>query len=326
MTGLRYILIGDSQGHKHLSKDGAEDLQLSGLYQWANAFKRYGGGGTIEPLWRKDDLEEYDIIHVNMTPSNLQHISWIRDQIGTETSIKVVCNIDLDVSQWSPNFSYYLMSTLKELKQADVLFHVESLGANILNHLTDRQVGVCPHPVDVSALYDCIKKEREPMIGTMFHRYTGETLIPFIAQKNIPLRKVLFGYTPIGKQAMVSNAGMYDQILMYQGYRSHIEELAKSAIGCDLYSGFTYGRSVVELAALGIPSVVSSTIEASHRLFPKTMVQPFDTRAAETAFEELVQNEEFTNDVIKNAHRECGYYSLENSHKRFVDMVENARP
>lgn len=318
VKSLKYILVGDSRAQEHLKKEENTDIKLGGLYQWANAFRKYGSGGTIEPYWRKEDLEKFDVIHINMTPSNIQHISWIRKELGFSTSIKIICNIDIDLTLWSNTFSYWLLYLEKALEQADILFHVEYKGADVLSHMLNRKIEVCPHPVDVSGLYDYIAGEREPMIGTLWHRYTGESLIPYIAQKNIPLRRVLFGYN--SQKPVVSNAGMYDEIIPYQNYQDHIREIAKSKIGMDLYSGFSYGRGTIEFAGLGIPSVVSSTIGASW-LFPDTTVHPFDTRKAEEITLKLSKDEEFANNVIKTAHDRCKHYSLKNSYDRMCEIL-----
>jgi len=322
MSKYSYILIGDDRGRNVLRNSGR--LMLAGLYLWSFAFDKYGAGGTIDTFWRADDLD-YDIVHINYTPSNVQLPTVVREELGDSSSTKLVINVDVDLRFWGANWSYNIINMIKELKLADVIFHVEPHGAQVLEHLLGRKVHVCPHPVDVSSLYDYIEKEREPMIATIFHRYTADILPAFIAQKDVPLRRVLFGYTPVGRQSAVANAGMFDQILPYQPYEAHIQELCKSAFGCDLYSGYSYGRSVVEFAALGIPAVVSSTIAASKRLFPYTTVRPFDTRTAERRFKELLQNEDMCDDVISTAHSTCKYYSLENSYRRFVEMIENEK-
>ncbi len=314
-----YILIGDPRG-KELANKG-DNLRLSGLYLWSTAFEQFGKAGTIDTFWRKEDLEDYNTVHINYTPSNLQLPEILRDEIGNSSSTKIVINVDLDVSLMSQNWAYYTPIMVKGLKTADVIFHVEPKGAEILSHLLDREVKVCPHPVDVSALYDYIKKEREPMAGVMFHRYTPNTLIPYIALRNIPLRRVLFGYQA-SKQPTVANAGMYDQIMLYTTFQEHVEEFSKSVLGCDLYQGYSYGRAAIEMAALCIPSVVSNTIAASH-LFPETTVHPFDTKGAEEKFKRLAIEDGFADDVIKTAHDGCGIYSLKNSYSRFLKMIED---
>jgi len=322
MNKYKYLLIGDSRGKQLQQKEDKNDLKLAGLYQWSNVFKQYGGGGEIEPYWRKEDLEDFDIIHINYTPSNIQLPTVIRDELGHSSSTKIVINVDLDVKQWSPNFAYQITSMKYDLECADIMFHVEPHGADILSQLIDRPVQVCPHPVDVRNLYDYMNREDQDMAGVIFHRYTGESLIPYIALKDIPIRRVLFGYTPIGKSPAVANAGMYDEIRMYENYHDHIDNFSKSFIGIDLYSGYSFGRAPIEMAALGIPGVVSSTLGCAERLFPYTTVDPFDTRTARDTIKRLMTNQEFINTVIKHAHEECKYYGLEQSYERFVEMME----
>ena len=316
---ISYILIGDSKGRDLANK--SNDLQLSGLYLWSNAFEKFGKEGKIDIFWRKEDLEDFDIVHINYTPSNIQLPSVIREELGNSSSTKIVMNVDLDISQMSASWAYHTPNMVRELKMADTVFHVEPKGAEILSQLLDREVKINPHPIDVSTMYDYIKKEREPLIATLFHRYTGSTLIQYIAQRNIPLRRALFGYTPIGKQAAVANAGMFDQILMYMSFPEYIEEMSKAVMGCDLYSGYSYGRATIEMAALGIPAVVSNTIAASH-LFPETSVHPFDTKGAEEKFKKIISDADFADEVIKTAHTGCSIYSLKNSYDRFIEILE----
>ena len=318
-----YILIGDDQGKNFTNTDTHNNnLLLAGLYLWSTVFNKYGNSGSIEPYWRNEELEKYDIIHINYTPSNIQLPSVIRNEIGTSSSQKIVVNIDVDAKQWSPNFAYYLHILKKDLNSADVLFHVEPHGADILSHIVDHNVHICPHPVDVSNLYNHIRNEREPIIGVQYHRYTAETLMPYLATKNIPLRRILYGYSPVGKQPVVANAGMYDQIMMQQQYTKHIDELSKCAIGIDMYSGFSFGRAPIEMAALGIPTVVSSTIGSAERLFPYTTSDPFDINCATEKLKKLITDLDFTDKVIKHAHENCTYYSLKNSYNRFMEILD----
>ncbi|MFH1769863.1 MAG: hypothetical protein ABH833_04345 [Parcubacteria group bacterium] len=321
MKKYKYLLIGDPAGASFVDAS-KEEAQLSGLYLWSRTFKINGEEGKIETLWRAEELEEYDIVHVNYTPSNIQLPSVIRDELGNSSSTKLVINVDLDVHYWGVNFGYFFMEFIRELKLADVLFHVESKGAEALEMLLDRKVHVNPHPVDVRNMYDYMKKDREPVIGTMYHRYFPNTTIPFITQRKVPMRRILFGHVPVGKQGTVANAGMFDQIIPRTGFKDYLNEVSKCAIGCDLYEGHTFGRSVIELAALGVPTVCSSTIEAANELFPLTTIDPYDVKSAERLFIRLSEDDEFCNTVIKQAHSLCGEYSLESSYKRFVEMIE----
>jgi len=320
---MKYLLIGDPGGRDMSNKGaGSDEVQLSGLYLWQRAFNENGGKGVIDAFWRKEDLEDFDIVHINYTPSNIQLPTVVREQLGKDSSTKLVMNMDLDVSRLSPNWSYHITNMVNEMRMADHLFHVEPKGAEVLSHLIERPITVNSHPVDVTRLYDHIKDEREPIIATIYHRYTADTLTQYIAQKNIPMRRVLFGYNA-GKHHYVANQGMYDQVIQYTQFKEHIEEISKAAIGCDLFNGYSFGRVPIEFAGLGIPAVVSNMIGASNLLFPYTSVDPFDVKGAEKLFKRLVFDVDFSDLVIKTAHDGCENYSLKDSYQRFMQMLED---
>ncbi len=318
---MKYILIGDSKPFKQANGYDQNGLELSGLYLWSSTFKKYGLKGDIEPYWRIDDLEKYDVVHVNYTPSNVQIPMLIKQELK-DSSTKLVLNVDLDVSKWSPVWANQFISMIHEIKLADIVFHVEPMGQIAIQKLTGVNVHLCPHPVDVSGLYDYIlpMEERENMIGTIFHRYTLDSMTQYLAQKDIQMRKVLFGILPENKKT-VAQLGMYDQLISQLRFQDYVKEVAKSRIGCDLYDGYSYGRAPIEFAALGIPSVVSNRIGSSW-LFPKTVIDPHDINKAHELFTKLITDAEFANDVIKTAHEKCSYYSLKNSFDRFIEMVE----
>lgn len=320
---MKYLLIGDARG-RDAANEGVDkdDIQLSGLYLWERAINENGGKGEIDTFWRKEDLENYDVVHINYTPSNIQLPTVVREQLGKDSSTKLVMNMDLDVSRLSPNWAYHLTSMVNEMRMADILFHVEPRGAEILSHLIEKPFVVNPHPVDVTRLYDYIRDEREPIIASIYHRYTADTLTQYIAQKNVPLRRVLFGYNA-GKHQYVANQGMYDQIMPYMLFKDHVLEVSKASIGCDLFNGYAYGRVPIEFAGLGIPAVVSNTIGAAEVLYPYTSVDPFDVKGAEALFKRLVSDVDFSDLVIKTAHEGCGNYSLKNSYQRFMQMIED---
>lgn len=320
---MKYILIGDPIGRDLANSKNKDDIQLSGLYQWANVFEKYGLKGTIRPCWRKEDLEDYDIVHINYTPSNIQLPTVIKEELG-DSSTKIVLNVDLDTSLWSRNWAPHITNMINEIKMADVVFHVEPVGQGLVQQLIDSPVNLCPHPVDVSGLYDYILplEEREDMIGTIFHRYTGETITQYLSQKNIPLRRTLFGMQP-QERKLAASQRMYDQLLFQMKFPYFIKELAKSRMGCDLYDGFSFGRVPIEFAALGIPAVISNRIGSSW-LFPYTTVDPYDVIKAEKLFKKLLIDEKFANKVIKTAHERCSCYSLRNSYDRFQFMLDQS--
>jgi ubiquinone/menaquinone biosynthesis C-methylase UbiE len=293
VTKLSYCLIGDPHAIDGVKNSG--DVVISGLWQWSLAFDEHGKKGDVRLLRRKEEIEEYDIVHINMTSGNLPLPQMIRDELGDNSNTKLVVNIDFDVMQWGANWQYPTLLT-KAIDCADMIFHVESTGASILEHVLNRNVHTLPHPVDVVGL-DCT--------------------LPYFAQKDIPLYRVLLGHT--GK---VPTHSMYDFVYEPRPFIDTIETMASATFGCDLYPGRSYGRSVVEFAALAVPCVCSNTIEASRRCFPALAIDPFDVAGAHKLFETLIDDTDKTVDIYKYAYEAAGYYSQKNSYERMVEVIE----
>ena len=315
MKKLSYCLIGDPvavQGIKN-----SDDVVLSGLWQWHIAFDKYGSRGDVELLRRKDELEEFDIIHVNMTGGNFALLNMIRDELGNSSDTKIVTNIDFDVGNWGRNFIYPTMLE-KVLQCADMVFHVESHGASVLEHVLKRPVPVLPHPVDVDGIDECKKVDREPMIAVIHHRYYPDATTPYWACRDLPLNLVLMGHL----KGNVPTLSMYDQTIPHAPFKTMIENMSKAKFGLDLFHGYNYGRTVVEFAALAVPCVCSTTIDAGHRLFPDLVVDTFDVKKVHELFMDLLKNDDKYIDVFTQAYEKASFYSQQNCYNRFVDALE----
>ena len=311
---LSYCLIGDPAAINGVKNSG--DVILSGLWQWGLAFDKYGKKGDVRLIRRKEDLEEYDVVHINMTAGNLALPQMVRDEIGDDSDTKLIVNVDFDVMQWGANWQYPTLLT-KAIDCADMIFHVETTGANILEHILNRKVHTLPHPVDIDGLDKYKKTEREPTIATMWHRYIPDCTLPYFAQKDIPLYRILLGYG-----AKIPTLAMYDFVYKPRGFIDTIETMSSATFGCDLYPGRTYGRAVVEFAALAVPCICSNTIEAARWCFPDLVIDPFDVAGAHKLFMELINDAEKHEEVYRYAYDAAGYYSQKNCYNRFVEAVE----
>lgn len=314
MKQLSYCLIGDPVATE--VKHDQNEVSRSGLWQWHHAFKKYGKNGEVRLIRRKDELEEYDIIHVNMTGGNLSLPQMVRDELGDDSNTKLVVNVDFDVAQWGVNWQYPTI-LLNAVDCADMVFHVESTGSNILEHVLDRKVHNLPHPVDVVGLDKYKKTERDPTITTMWHRYIPDCTIPYLSQKGIPLYRSLLGY-----KGNIPTLAMYDFVYKPMPFLDVIEHMSSASFGCDLYAGRSYGRSVVEFAALAVPCVCSNTIEASCRCFPYLAVDPYNVSSAHRRFKLLIDDRDKLVDVYTYAYNAAGYYSQENCYNRFITAID----
>lgn len=314
MTKPSYCLIGDPVAFESIKSNN--DLTLSGLWQWSLAFDKHGNKGDVQLIRRKEELEEFDIIHVNMTGGNFALLHMIRDQLGDSSDTKIVTNIDFDVGNWGRNFTYPTILE-KALRCADMVFHVESRGAAVLEHVLKRNIPVLPHPVDVNGIDTYKKVDREPMISVIHHRYYPDPTTPYWATRDLPLNLVLMGYT----KGTVPTLAMYDQTIQHAPFKTMIENMSKAKFGLDLFHGYNYGRTVIEFAALAIPCICSETIDAGHRLFPDLVVNPFDAKKVHSLFADLLENDGKYVEVFRYAYEKASFYNQENCYNRFVEAL-----
>lgn len=315
MKKYSYVLLGDPM---IIEGNTQKDPMLSGLWLWHRSFDKYGKKGDMRLIRRKEDFEEYDIVHVNMTSGNFALPQRIREELKN-SSTKFIMNVDFDVGSFGRNFSYPTILE-KQLQYADLVFHVEPYGANILEYLLQKHVPAIPHPVDVDGLDGYKKEEREPIIVDVFHRYYPDITTPYWVIRDLPLRSVLLGY--MTKKLNTPALPMYDQYFGYVPFLEAMEIMSKAAFGLDLFHGYHYGRMVVEFAALAVPCVCSKTIDACNRLFPDLSVNPFDLKKANELFKKMIKDEEFHENIFKKAYYEAGYYSQKNSYLRMCKALE----
>ena len=72
-----------------------------GLFQWVEAFNRYGKFGKMNANIKKDNLEESDVIHVNVTPTNISYLAALREELGISSSTMLIANVDFGILMWS---------------------------------------------------------------------------------------------------------------------------------------------------------------------------------------------------------------------------------
>lgn len=299
---------------------------VSGLFQWWRAFETFGKRGNVNATLARDHIEEYDLIHVNFTPGNASYISGIRTAIGPSSSTKIIANVDFAMMMWS-RIDPHVMK--KELESADFIFHVESMGASRLSEFLGKRVPTIPHPVDTKYIKTFAKpgQMEEPLvIGCQHHRYLNswaEYYYPTARlRKDGAVRTVLMNTVVEGKPAIPYNA-MFDDIVERLNMEDYLRILSKCYLGMDITYDYTYGRSVVEAACLGVPTIASSTIEAGKELYPFFTVTPGNDKLTKCTIEWILENPDMTEKAIAEAYRRADAYSLESSYAKMVGALED---
>lgn len=313
MRKISYVLVGDSEAVA--GTRSKKDCLLTGLWSWHKAVDIHGDRGEVRLVRRIEDMEEYSVVHINLTGGNWSLLEMTGELLKNSSTLLMV-NIDMTVANWD-GFSY-LATVKKTFENVDIPFHVEPVGAAALSTLIDRDVFTLPHPCDIKCLDRHKKKDREPYIATIHHRYHAMLNTLWLAQKDVPLHRVLVGYT----KANVPTLPLFDHTHKYSQFMDVIDILSRAVYALDLFPFPVYGRAVVDAAALAVPTVCSNQIEACRRCFPELCIDPWDVKKSNELFNMLIKDEEKTIDAYKNGYLKAEYYGYEACYKRLVEAIE----
>jgi glycosyltransferase involved in cell wall biosynthesis len=295
-------------------------LIMSGLYCWVSAFRDAGGKGTMNAIVNKEYLENFDLVAVNFTPGHPTYIQAIRETLGNHSNTKIIANVDYATSMWG-NINPRVMKT--QLNMADFVFHVESTGAKILTRYLEKEVPCLPHPVDT----DRIKKLRTqphdpPTITCQWHRYHTTWDGYYYSLYKLPVTRVLVNMSG-DRPAYTDLESQFDQVLASTDYVSYLKDiLAPAWINIDLAPDNTFGRGVVDAAALGVPTIGSTNIDAMSQIWPRLTVDPFDHQSIEDLVNKLRSKPDWAKELSDKGQERCKYWNTKNSYERMRKALE----
>lgn len=302
-------------------------LLISGLYHWASAFGGHVGAPALS------ELHKLDIVHVNFTTSSLGLIDDIADAIKGEKT-KLVINVDYSVDMWNKTFNYPTL-ILKILDRADLIFHVEPRGAQLLSHALGRAVPTLPHPVDTEALSSLAlpAEQRSGQVHTILHSYDQAVMEGWIVAKAASERVgSLRSMGNPGYGAVFCNSNpdpdiqrqipsMFNWMQTRQEYYKFAMNLAKASVVYDSYNFSCAGRVCAECAALAVPYVGHTNIFLSNELYPDTTFPRESVSEKIDAIVRLYNDPDFYRGVAERAWRGIQRYSYHESRRRMLGYL-----
>jgi hypothetical protein len=223
----------------------------SGLTNWARVFD----GHFCVPK-TLDQYTQYDVLHVNISSSNVGRLWRLRrdiDKLPLDERPLLIVNIDYAVELW-PNLDPLII--FKDLANADAIFHVHP--AMMVGHPHEYHIN---HPTNVeqlAKLYGDLKTESpfpEPVIFVMSHPYDQNIyLITKVLQEPefAGYQKVLVGICDKSQPWLDT---IYDERYYTLEFEKCMEFIARSSVVIDTATTHSGGRLPVECAALGTPCV-----------------------------------------------------------------------
>jgi len=314
---IKYCLLTfDKQMKDHIEGFAKEKMCISGLYQWAQLFK----GDYNFPIFPLD-TEEYNVIHVNITPRNIPLLDQLLPMVNRNKT-KILFNVDHAVDLWSTAFPYP-HQLLRSLEEGDYIFGVEPLMCSILSEALQRKVACIPHPVDIKKLSEMASHDRGQRIGISIHRYMENYVLPWFVTKNLPAGWITsaIGANVPGFQPRVQH--LYPEVQPYSQFEELMKWVSKLYAVIESYTLASYGRFTVECAALGVPVIGCEIVASQKKCFPELSTKYFNAPEMQKLLAILINEPEFYTRVVRKGREECQSYSLENSRKKMLDFLNS---
>jgi glycosyltransferase involved in cell wall biosynthesis len=318
---IRYCLITwDTHLNKHVEQQTKTEKKIiiSGLYLWANAL-----GGHRSFPWTRTQCNELNLIHVNLTPNNLPLITRL-NEIRDPEKTKLLVNIDFAIEMWYPNLRFPALM-IQQLETADYVFAVEQRQAEIVSMMLHKEIPCIPHPVDVTGLKKYrVKSSREKRVVVSAHRYDQNFLLPaLVLREAVPFEEGwVSGCINSTNELNMHINHLYNENQPPLGFEQTIKYLAESYACLESYTIHSYGRTVAECAALGVPCIGPNYV-GSMKCFPDLITECNDLVGQADLLKRLIRDQEF--------YTACGIkglglaeeYSLENSATKMIDFLNS---
>jgi len=284
-------------------------IMHSGLTQWGKVFK-----GDYD-LPNVETVENYNVIHVNYTPSNAGKVKYLKKIIDGR-DIKIVINVDHAIDLWGANGFVEINQMIDEINLADHIFGVESTMCDSLSVLIGRHVHCIPHPTDIEMIQKNFKKregkDEEFAITVFFHTYDKNWLLItnliILLKEDHNIIASAVGATD-GFPAAFRNA--FDMNYNRVSFSDAMKIIALSDVVIDTAVTHSYGRVPIECSALGVPCIGDSKIESIRKLHNYGMVDIFNIME----IEQVIYNEKVPSD--------CSEYGYDRSAEKFLSMLNS---
>lgn len=324
--------------HESLFQD---ECQIGGFYCTHLAFNAH-------PNWQAEfgytrsyfgKMKNFDIIYVCMAKPEIEQrtIDMIRAEIGHSKDAPIVVgSIDYAIELWDMPFS--VPQVRDQLEKCDVIVASEpALQSTLRALMNDRTIHILPHPTNV----DYIKRFRKPItarqfnIVSMIHRYDNNWKTQFIIlyrmielkQKGMEMPDLEAILLSGDETAKIELMPFFGRVQMGMPYPQQMEYLGRQLICVDSYHRLhTYGRTVVDCAAIGLPLVGTKLQYLQNFLFPRLTTDPYDLYAQQDLVQRLVEDKIFYQEVVDFAYSKVDDYGFTKSVERFLAVVEKELP
>lgn len=304
---------------------------VSGVEAWVFALRgSYLWGGAL----CAKHLENHRLIILNLNPEHLDRYDRLLRAVRERGKVVGLCEGGL--AELAANWRMWS----RVADQCDLVIAINAHGLSYLRSLTSTSVehiGI-PYPVDGVRLYATPIEARRseillcaPLLARpldyLAARELGVRMIGY--ERTFPLRirdvtrhRTLDRNTYVRRAQELYNDPMLD-VLAQTTPQRYLERGARARIWMNIDPRYTWGRNVLDGAALGVPVV--STRETWHArfLFPDLVVDsPYDIAGATAIARMLLENDRFYGDVVERAGAGIEEYRADACVQKLDSIVE----
>lgn len=346
--------IGEEDRHKIFSSLENTGLEImhSGVFNW---IKIFGGDYLVFNNVTTEELEYYDVLHVNMHTTSVHLPRLIRRSIGWNTKTKVILTPDFPVEnilEHDPDG--FPVKILEAIDYVDYIFCTNEVTYQIYDWLFGSdKVCYLEHPTDVEGIRQVVLggKDRVPeekITRTLSNRIGVSYPVVLINthrwdrnSDNLPniftpyLAVTGNGYNRLKCVPYISNvpeehitevSKLYNNNYI-TSERSNVRKfwdfLSKSYAALDYYTASSYGRFTTESGALGVPTVCNRNTDSAKRIFPDLAIDMRRPDQAYKLLKRLLSDAAFRNKVIDKASKNVEHYNYKKSKARFMKMLKD---
>lgn len=321
---IRYCLLSFARWEpRHIAEYVNDEITLTGLFNWSVLF----GGKRLYPK-TPEELCEFNLLHINITPNNLLLLPSLFKMISLispNDRPKILCNIDYAIEMWSQHFTHPA-TLFYFLEKVDYVFSVEDTMSSLLTFILKRNVPCIPHPCDVKSISKLRLTNRKQSIGAFHHVYDNNFLLPSILLNELISKHPSYQSSAIGGVLVEESMGhLYNNFIPHQkNFKKFLLHLRNYYAILESYTIHSYGRSTIECAALGIPVVGSSCVSSQRKCFPELSTKTNDFIDSFNLLDRLISEPDFYTKCAHSGIVNCNYYSFDNCSKMMLDFLNSS--